>query len=163
MPKSARCGLRFKILLVSFGRWTNRQVPLPSGIVTEAPGAKGAPWWAPHPECNSCRIHRGGRDVKRRGKGVVVVVKAESPGSMANWKKSWLRILVSENKTQLPNVWFLSILSSASMKKASEQFWWSQVVSPTTEQTESFLIFNSQILVWLWNPLPETLWTSYHH
>ena len=60
MPKSARCGLRFKILLVSFGRWTNRQVPLPSGIVTEAPGAKGAPWWAPHPECNSCRIHRGG-------------------------------------------------------------------------------------------------------
>ena len=55
-----------------------------------------------------CAIPAGytevGRDVKRRGKGVVVVVKAESPGSMANWKKSWLRILVSENKTQLPNV-----------------------------------------------------------
>ena len=39
-----------------------------------------------------------GRDGKRRGEGLVVV-KAESPGSIANWKKSWLRILVSENKT----------------------------------------------------------------
>lgn len=35
-------------------------MPLPSGIVTEAPRAKGAPWWAPHAECNSGRIHRGG-------------------------------------------------------------------------------------------------------
>lgn len=111
IPKSARCGLSLEVLLAWSGRGTRKEA-------LTAGQHRGR---APHPSTSPSRQAGDNQHVAGKGKGGSGV-RAEWPGSMANWQALGLHVLAGENKTQLPNTWFPSIfLSHASVTKASEQ------------------------------------------